>query len=151
MKVTIQGTYEPLSNNVLVPVILTVGERKKVGMFLVDTGSDRTIIDADVANRLGIPYGPPSVSLLTANGVATAGVAAVDCLELGPIKKAGMEVLVGEITDDILLMGLLGMDFFRGLGMTITPGRQLIIATSEMSVELGNADTQQGPPQPIEG
>jgi len=99
--------------------------------FVVDTGSNQTVIAQELADRLALPIGP----LAPVNGVAGVRMAPTTAarLDVGPRRRSGaaLSILPG---GDIGGAGLLGLDGledqavtldFRGQALRIEPGRRL--------------------------
>lgn len=81
--------------------------------FLVDTGATRTVLSPRDAARAGIDIAGLrfAIPVATANGRAMAARATIRLLDLGPIRRADVSVLVASD----LGQSLLGMDFLSTL------------------------------------
>lgn len=104
-------------------VVPTLINGKVMATFLVDTGSSYTVITPGMASKLGIVITgeTPRVSLLTANGPITAPLVTLKNISIGQVNVPEVSVVVQELGDgdDILLSGLLGMNFFQGMDITL--------------------------------
>jgi predicted aspartyl protease len=99
--------------------------------FVVDTGSNQTVIAQELAAGLGLPVGP----LSEINGVAGVQMAPTTSarLDVGPRRRAGaaMSILPQAAIGGAGLLGLDGLEDqavtldFRGEALRIEPGRRL--------------------------
>jgi predicted aspartyl protease len=104
-------------NRVYVPVTLQYDQRRTDAYLVLDTGAERTVIHADVAQRIGIKFN--TLDRGSAYGV---GGVEVECryfklgrLEVGPYAKETFHVGVVEYGGPrTTAKGLLGMDFLKG-------------------------------------
>lgn len=94
---------------------------------LVDTGASVTVLSAADAERTGIPADrlTYSIPVTTANGRALAARAEVDTLQIGPIERTNVPVLVA--APDRLQQSLLGMQFLSSLSGFEMRGDRLIL------------------------
>ncbi|MGE0200102.1 MAG: TIGR02281 family clan AA aspartic protease [Candidatus Melainabacteria bacterium] len=106
------------SNSLAVPVVL---DRKTMGTFLVDTGSTYTVITPRMAKKLGVTYdaNTPRVSIITGNGVIKAPIVTLKSITVGEIEVKNVQVIVQHLGKDVLLGGLLGMNFFKDMDMAV--------------------------------
>jgi clan AA aspartic protease (TIGR02281 family) len=104
-------------------VVPTLIDGKVMATFLVDTGSSYTVITPRMASKLGIVITreTPRVSLLTANGPITAPLVKLKNISIGQVNVPEVNAVVQELGggDDLLLSGLLGMNFFHGMDITL--------------------------------
>lgn len=115
-----------LNNSLAVPVAIN---QQYMATFLVDTGASRTVITPRLARKLGIEITPetPRMTILTANGVVQAPIAHLQKLSLGSVEIRNIAVVVKELNqDDLLLSGLLGMDFFQNMDLTIRQNKLIL-------------------------
>jgi len=94
---------------------------------LVDTGASATVLTEADATRTGIATGDLAftVPVLTANGRALAARTSVETLEIGPIVRRNVPVLVAQ--PDRLEQSLLGMEFLSNLSGFEMRGDRLIL------------------------
>ena len=106
------------------PWLFTLLDGKTMGTFLVDTGSSYTIITPSLAKKMDIVITPetPRTSITTVNGVVVAPVITVPKIAIGKVEVQNVQVLVQDLGPDIMLAGLLGMNFFKNMDLTIRPG-----------------------------
>lgn len=104
-------------------VVPTMIEDKVMATFLVDTGSSYTVITPQLARKLGIVVTKetPRISLITANGAIKAPLIKLKHVAIGQVRVPEVNVVVQELGngDDPLLSGLLGMNFFQGMDLTV--------------------------------
>jgi clan AA aspartic protease (TIGR02281 family) len=112
----------------------TLIEGKVMATFLIDTGSSYTVITPRLAQKLGVVVSPETqrVSLLTANGPITAPMVRLKNISIGQVNVPEVNVVIQDLGngDDILLSGLLGMNFFQGMDITLKED-QLILGIRE--------------------
>ena len=101
-----------------VPTLLN---NKTMATFLVDTGASYTVITPRVAKKLGIVVTPetPRISIVTANGVVKAPIVTVDKIAIGQVEVEDIQVVIQPLGHDPLLAGLLGMNFFKNMDLTV--------------------------------
>ncbi|MEB3287602.1 MAG: retropepsin-like aspartic protease [Vampirovibrionales bacterium] len=106
------------NNSLAVPTLLN---RKSMGTFLIDTGASYTVITPRLAQKLGIAITPdlPRISIITANGVVKAPIVTVDSILIGEMEVKNVKAIVQDLGSDLLLAGLLGMNFFQGMDMSV--------------------------------
>jgi len=106
------------SNSLAVPVVL---DRKTMGTFLVDTGSTYTVITPRMAKKLGVSYDAttPRISIVTGNGVIKAPIVTLKSITVGEVEVKNVQVIVQHLGRDVLLGGLLGMNFFKDMDMAV--------------------------------
>ena len=94
---------------------------------LVDTGASMTVLAATDAQRVGLDVASLSFSMpvMTANGRAMAARATVGTLEIGPIERRDVPVMVAE--PGRLEQSLLGMQFLSSLSGFEMRGDRLIL------------------------
>lgn len=92
--------------------------------FILDTGAGGTLIDPDVAKRLGLELGE-SVDMMGATGMDTARFTLIDSLQMGSKIQLGMKPVVADIVKPLSeaagleLSGIIGFDFFGNSVMTL--------------------------------
>lgn len=117
-------------------VVPTLIDGKVMATFLLDTGSSYTVITPQLANKLGvvITASTPRISLVTANGAIQAPLVKLKNISIGQVSVPEVSVVVQELGngDDPLLSGLLGMNFFQGMDLTVKED-QLILGIRNMN------------------
>jgi len=117
-------------------VVPTLVNDKIMGTFIVDTGASYTVITPAMAERLGVRITPetPRVSMITANGHIRAPLVTLRNITIGELRVPSVQAVVQPIGngDDVLLSGLLGMNFFSGMELTVKQDR-LIIGVQRVS------------------
>jgi predicted aspartyl protease len=81
--------------------------------FLVDTGASPTVLDRQLAQRLGLDELPGSIVFV--NGRVPAGQATVPSLELGPMRRHNLPILVEDLSFfesalPVHIDGVIGLD-----------------------------------------
>jgi clan AA aspartic protease (TIGR02281 family) len=114
-----------LNNSLAVPVLMN---QKVMATFIVDTGATYTVITPRMAKKLGIVITPdtPRITIATANGAITAPKVTVPKLAIGGLEVENVEVIVQNLGDDLLLSGLLGMNFFKNMDLTIRQDKLIV-------------------------
>lgn len=111
-------------------VVPTLIDGKVMATFLIDTGSSYTVITPRMASKLGvvITKDTPRVSLLTANGPVTAPLVKLKNISIGQVSVSDVSVVVQDLGggDDLLLSGLLGMNFFQGMELTLKADKLIL-------------------------
>jgi clan AA aspartic protease (TIGR02281 family) len=117
-------------------VVPTLVNDKIMGTFIVDTGASYTVITPAMAERLEVRITPetPRVSMITANGHIRAPLVTLRNITIGELRVPSVQAVVQPIGngDDVLLSGLLGMNFFSGMELTVKQDR-LIIGVQRVS------------------
>lgn len=122
----IKGTY---ASNVVVPARLN---RDIMGTFIVDTGATYTVITPAMAKQLGVNINKNTqrIAILTANGWIQAPIVTLDSLSLGNVEVGGLQAVVQDLGGDANLSGLLGMNFFKDIELTIRRDKLLLRISS---------------------
>jgi hypothetical protein len=107
--------------------------------FLLDTGTDTTIVEPELAKSLRIrPNGRTVLETVAGSKVVLRGTAAT--VSLGPVSRSSLDVLIDEIASVRGLRreirGLLGQDFLARVNFLIDYGRRRI--TFELAGEIGS-------------
>jgi aspartyl protease family protein len=120
-----------LNNGLAVPSLIN---SKTMATLLVDTGSTYTVITPRLARKLGIQVtaNTPRVSIITANGMVKAPKVTLRNVAIGQVKVKQVTAVIQDLGNDILLSGLLGMNFFEGMDLTVKRDR-LIISVNDAS------------------
>jgi clan AA aspartic protease (TIGR02281 family) len=120
MRRVVVPLMEQPDTSLVVPALI---DSKVMATFLVDTGASYTVITPRMASKLGIAITreTPRISLLTANGPVTAPIVTLHNLSIGQVNVPEVQAVVQELGngDDLLLSGLLGMNFFKGMDITL--------------------------------
>ncbi|MBX2860091.1 MAG: retroviral-like aspartic protease family protein [Vampirovibrio sp.] len=113
------------SNSLAVPAVLN---RKVMGTFLMDTGASYTVITPRIARKLKVKItrNTPQISVVTANGVVRAPLVTIPTMSIGDVEVRNVKAVVKDLGNDLLLAGLLGMNFFDGMEFTVK-GNSLVI------------------------
>ncbi|MEM0951232.1 MAG: retropepsin-like aspartic protease [Cyanobacteria bacterium P01_H01_bin.74] len=110
-----------------VPVII---DHKVMATFMVDTGASYTVITPRMAKKLGVIVTPetPRVTLMTGNGMVNAPKVKLKNISIGKVTVPEVSAVVQQLGDghDLLLSGLLGLNFFKGMGFSVQ-GSNLIL------------------------
>lgn len=85
--------------------------------FVIDTGSERTVVSAELARRLGLPPGPVR-RVTTMAGTAPAATALVPDLRVGPVLVGAIEAPVFS-RRNLGAIGMLGIDALQGHKVSI--------------------------------
>jgi hypothetical protein len=124
---------------ILVPVHIN-GRVDKLH-FQLDTGADRSIIDENVARRLGIGLGE-EVSLLTLLGPRTARLLELEILEFGSVQDVHVPALSFDLTAmsealDTHLDGVLGLDVLARVPIAIDFANKRLTFPSPSTIHPG--------------
>jgi len=119
-----------LKNSLAVQMMLN---RHTLGIFAVDTGATYTVITPDFAQKLGITITneTPRMVLVTANGPVNAPVVTIDHVALGDLELNNVQAIVQPLGKDEIICGLLGLNFFKNIDLSIHQDR-LILETSSV-------------------
>ncbi|MCC2976923.1 retroviral-like aspartic protease family protein [Sphingomonas sp. PL-96] len=90
--------------------------------FIIDTGSERTVVSSELARRLNLPRGPMR-RVLTMGGAVAATTALVPNLRVGPVSIALTEAPVFA-RRNLGAIGMLGIDALQGHKVSIDLERQ---------------------------
>ena len=111
---------------VFVPVTLTNGDAETVAMLLLDTGATSSVITPEVAARLNIGDTDYVRVGVVGGRVLRARKGVLTRMQVGPIRRAGQEVVIIRQPAGTMGDGLLGMSFLGGLKYTIDFKRQTL-------------------------
>jgi predicted aspartyl protease len=114
---------------VLVPVVLGCGGRTVEALLLLDTGASISMINTEIADKLGIKPAETKMGVgqVVGGGLIVLFIAKIDYLTAGPFTKSGMEIsVVIHKGSAVNYDGLLGMDFLRDLKYTVDTRDNLI-------------------------
>lgn len=116
----------PKSNNTLaVPVLVN---NQTMATFVVDTGATYTVITPALARQLNlhVSANTPTIAIVTANGTINAPFITVPSMAIGGMEVQNVQVIVQDLGQGDRLSGLLGMNFFKNMDITITPNRLIL-------------------------
>jgi hypothetical protein len=117
-------------NQVLVPVKINHGIQEKEGLFLLDTGAERTVIFREFANHFEIIPEEKGLSQVAGGGLVPTDLVIVDSITVGPmqISNSSATVIDNLNTNGIAFdfNGLLGMNILRNIEYTIDFDNQKI-------------------------
>lgn len=104
------------------------GERVAAPL-LVDTGSSRTIVVPDLAQRLGLDVGHPlaTMRLYGVGGDQHAVVCQVDLLSIGAIVLRQHEVVVADLPEILRVDGLIGLDVLSRFRVTFEFDKRTLV------------------------
>lgn len=115
-------------------VVPTMINDNIMGTFLLDTGASYTVITPQMARKLAVEITPdtPKTSIMTANGTVDAPLVTLKNVSIGQIRIPEVRAIVQELGngDDPLLSGLLGMNVFKDMEITIKED-QLILTVRD--------------------
>ncbi len=108
--------------------VLAMLNNNKMGTFLLDTGATHTVITPRMARKLGlvVTKDTPRISIVTANGVVRAPMVKVKSLTLGSATIHNVDVVIKDLGNDILLSGLIGMNAFKDMELTVKRDRLVL-------------------------
>jgi clan AA aspartic protease (TIGR02281 family) len=127
----LQGNARSVTRRVIVPLLeqpdmsLAVPiliDNKVMATFLVDTGATQTVISPRMARKLGIVVTDetPRISMMTANGQVKVPLVTLHNVSIGNVTVPEVRAVIQDLGNDVLLSGLLGMNYFQGMNMSIT-------------------------------
>jgi clan AA aspartic protease (TIGR02281 family) len=116
-----------VSGSLAVPIL---ANNTTMATFLVDTGATYTVITPRMAKKLGIVITPDvqRITILTANGPIRVPKVVIPRLSVGGVDVENVEAIVQNLGPDPLLAGLLGVNFFKDMDLTVKTDR-LILTT----------------------
>jgi clan AA aspartic protease (TIGR02281 family) len=117
------------SGSLAVPIM---ANQRTMATFLVDTGATYTVITPRMAKKLGIEVTPdmPRITILTANGAIRVPKVVIPKLAVGGLEVENVEAIVQNLGPDPLLAGLLGVNFFKGLDLTVKSDRLILTSNN---------------------
>lgn len=119
-------------NSIAVPAVIN---DKAMGTFIIDTGASYTVITPRLAAKLDVEIGPdtPKISIITANGVIQAPIVTLSNVTIGHVRVRNVQAVVQDLGKDLMLSGLLGLNFFKGKSLTIRQDRLILEETEDES------------------
>lgn len=146
LSVADKAVVAPRGNRYAIPVISqadssiavpAVVNGHAMGTFMIDTGSSYTVITPRMAAKLGLDITSdlPRVSIITANGIIQAPVVTLKNVVIGQVRVSEVQAVIQDLGKDLMLSGLLGMNFFKGKSLTIRQD-QLILEEAPDSEKL---------------
>jgi clan AA aspartic protease (TIGR02281 family) len=117
------------SRNLVVPALLN---RSTNGTFIVDTGATYSVITPKLARELGVNVDSNTqrIPILTANGWIQAPVVKLSHISLGNVEVRNVQAVVQDLGGDPALSGLLGMNFFSDIELTIRRDKLILRLSS---------------------
>lgn len=107
-------------------VPLLIGNRT-MGTFMVDTGASYTTITPATARQLGmsVTQQTPRIPLITPDGIVKAPVVTLKNVNIGSLRIPEVSAIVQPLrgNHNPQLSGVLGMNFFHGMDLTIREDR----------------------------
>jgi predicted aspartyl protease len=121
---TVAFDYVANTSLVVVPVMINDHGPYK---FLLDTGANKTVLSAAVADQLGIPKGRAQM-LLSPGGNAPVTARVLRTLELGAARLENVEIAVGKLglLRTLNVDGMLGSDYLRRFKVSIDYDNQIV-------------------------
>jgi len=121
---TVAFDYVANTSLVVVPVMINDHGPYK---FLLDTGSNKTVLSAAVADKLGIPKGRIQM-LLSPGGNAPVTARTLNSLEVGAARLENVEIAVGKLglMRTLNVDGMLGSDYLRRFKISIDYDNQVV-------------------------
>jgi predicted aspartyl protease len=113
--------FNPLGGLIVVPAVLE-GPKGTVKLRLVvDTGAKRTVIGNSILRQAGYDsaLAPQRVQMTTASGVMLVPLLTVNRLSALGKDRVGLPVVAHTLPPAAAFDGLLGLDFIRGMTLTI--------------------------------
>jgi clan AA aspartic protease (TIGR02281 family) len=116
------------SGSLAVPIM---ANNNTMATFLVDTGATYTVITPRMAKKLGITVTPDvqRIMILTANGPIRVPKVVIPKLSVGGLVVHNVEAIVQNLGPDPILAGLLGVNFFKDVELTVKTDR-LVLTTN---------------------
>ncbi len=116
-------------NSLAIPAFLN---KSSMATFLVDTGAGYTVITPEMAEQLDLKVDSdqPEVKITTVNGTIQAPLVTIKSIQVGDIKVSNVDAVIADIGSAGNLAGLLGMNFFQGMELTVRPD-QLVIRVNQ--------------------
>ncbi|VTS02207.1 Uncharacterized protein OS=Candidatus Thiomargarita nelsonii GN=OT06_08810 PE=4 SV=1: Asp_protease_2 [Gemmata massiliana] len=114
-------SFDPRGRLVVVPAILTGPAGAFEFRFAVDTAATRSSVSSLILTRLGYTAPPEAerLTVRTGSGATRAGMISVSLLRALGQTRTNHSVLWLPHPPGSLIDGLLGLDFFRGLVLTL--------------------------------
>jgi predicted aspartyl protease len=117
------STSEDESNRMTVPVMVN---GKGPFHFVIDTGSDRSVIAKEVADQLNLPN-TKTARLISMSGVNEVKLVKVDSLRVTPLREMRNIEVPGLLRKNIGADGILGLDALKGQRIHIDFAAQNIL------------------------
>lgn len=114
--------------NVFLVRALLNGRREAI--FYLDTGASLTIISTEVAQELGIFFGPgsPTVTIRTVSGTIQVPVTAVETIQVGGLEARDVSAAVFDLPHaSRVVVGLLGNSFLSRFQVQLDPVQGLLM------------------------
>lgn len=116
------------NNSIVVPTMIN---GKFMGTFIVDTGATYTVITPMLARKMGVEINAstPRINIITANGPIKAPLVTLESVKIGQVEVKNVQAVVQDLGNDVLLAGLLGMNCFKDMEMTVRQDRLILTST----------------------
>lgn len=114
-------SFDPAARSVLVPVVVFGPRLDFTFRFAVDTGATQTSVRPHFLQRLGLDFSRPAgrKRIRSATGTALVPVISVTRIEALGHTRTDFLVAAHDFPLGTTADGLLGLDFFRGLVLTL--------------------------------
>jgi len=118
--------FDYVGNTSLVVVPVMINNRGPY-KFLLDTGANKTVLSATVADKLGIPKGRIEM-LLSPGGNVPVNARTLNTLEVGAARLENVEIAVGKLglMRTLNVDGMLGGDYLRRFKISIDYDNQIV-------------------------
>ena len=115
------ASFDPVARSVLVEVTVVGPRRSQAVWCVVDTGSTRTVLPAAALRHVGYDLARPAewVRIRAATGAARVPVVRVSAVAALDRVRTNLDVAAHDLPLGTTADGLLGLDFFRGLVLTL--------------------------------
>jgi clan AA aspartic protease (TIGR02281 family) len=123
----------PLLSQVSGSLAVPIMANHTMATFLVDTGATHTVLTPRMAKKLGIVVTPDMerITILTANGVVRVPKVVIADLSVGGVTVHNVEAIIQDLGPDPLLSGLLGLNFFKDVELTVKTDKLILTQTIE--------------------
>jgi Aspartyl protease len=117
----VSASFDPAARSLIVPVDVVGPRRNYTFQCMLDTGSTQTILSATFLRRIGYDVSRPAgrTRIRSATGMAPAPVVRVSAVAALDHVRTDFLVAAHDLPLGTEADGLLGLDFFRGLVLTL--------------------------------
>lgn len=120
-------SFDPISNSIEVPVVLTNGERSLQTNFTLDTGAAFSVITPGIVEHLGLKSSAQTVEVVTASGIEMASTVKIPELRVGRRSQKQAPCLVTQLPAEAGISGLLGLSYLRHYDIRLDFGRGVVV------------------------